>query len=216
LLLHERERLNSRTPSDRIGRAPGVRPGSRVTPALLRDCGRPWRAGLRSRRSSEAATRPVGVGVAASRQKQERGREAVGLPGWASSRRLVRPGRPPPETEAAPRAVRGAGLSHRGWLRQCQILPVERPRRARVESAVGAVRSADRISAGPDCNRRGPRRRPTGRVHEGGRLKAALGVQVSRVAGSSAFAGGGRPSCRARLLARRRCGSGCRSRRERR
>ena len=57
------------------------------------------------------------------------------------------------ETEAAPRAVRGAGLSHPGWLRQCQILAVERPRRARVEPAIVAVRSADRISAGRDCNR---------------------------------------------------------------
>jgi hypothetical protein len=48
---------------------------------------------------SEAATRSVGVGVAASSQKQERGREAVGLPGWTSNERLVRAGRPPPTSK---------------------------------------------------------------------------------------------------------------------
>jgi hypothetical protein len=44
LLLSPRERASRSSPRDSsLGRAPGVRPGSRLTPALLRGCGRPCR-----------------------------------------------------------------------------------------------------------------------------------------------------------------------------
>ena len=55
LLRASTRRLASGSSRSRRGRAPGVRPASRLTPAFLRDCGRLCEAGPLSRRSSKGA-----------------------------------------------------------------------------------------------------------------------------------------------------------------